>query len=649
MSFDYSQFDTLLEPLFILTEEGKVFYANETALQLCGLPFRKAQKFKFHELLTFSEKVEWCERLGSIIDPTAYKEVSFTNQEGQQGHVQLTCRKFSPADPDRHWIVYVRDVTLEERLQHKYRGELEQKEGYIEDLKKAQAELEEYSKNLEKMVEARTREITRLSLQMKALLDSLQQGFLIFGIDGKCFETTSQACRSVIEGAPAGQAIWDVLRLPENKVEGFKKWMTTVFSEMLPFEDLAPLGPPSFPHSEGKSISIEYFPLRADTGAIEGVVVVASDITSLVEAKKQAELDREHAQLIIKLVKNKKEVSGFIREAQTMLTNLANHLEQPLKNWSREEIFRVLHTVKGGSASFSVIKTAQLCHQAEQILAETQGQNFLEQATPLKEKCQAIQSSFQEFVSDTKKIWGDKSVPEERTVELPVSEIMLLSERISKWSDGQDKAEDLLKKYLFEPIGSFFEPYKDLIQNIADKEQKQIKELRIINGDLKILPEVYSSLLACLVHAFRNAVDHGIEASATREGAGKPLEGQISVEFNLLNLPASILQIKISDDGGGIDPAKIRNKLIEKGIATVTESDQEVIQRVFDTEFSTKAIATETSGRGVGMDAILISALTMGGTAWVDSVLGEGTTLTIEIPYLLEPRMPVSPRLLGVA
>ncbi len=642
MSFDYSQFDTLLEPLFVLEEDGKIIYANEAALNICAMPLRKALKSKFQEVLTFDEKIEWCDRLGSIIDPTSYKEVHFKNQDGQEGRVQLTCRKFTPAAPDRHWIVFVRDVTLEERLQNKYRGELEQKEGYIEELKKAQAELEEYSKNLEKMVADRTVEITRLNLQMKALLDSLRDGFLIFGPDGQCFETSSQACLHVLEGPPSGKAIWDVLRLPENKVPGLQKWMTTIFSEMLPFEDLAPLGPQTFPHSQGKSISIDYFPLRAATGVIEGVVVVASDITTLVEAKKQAELDREYAQLIIKLVKNKKEISGFIREAQNLLSGLHQHLEKPIKDWSREEIFRALHTIKGGSASFSVVQTAHLCHEAEQILADTQGNSFLEKAQPLKQKCLEIQTSFQNFMSETQSILGEKGLSEERMIEMPISEILLLSQRLSKWSQGQDTAEDLLTKYMMESIGNFFEPYKDLIQNVAHTEGKKIDELQLINGDLKILPEVYSPLLSCLVHAFRNAVDHGIEKPEDRQQLGKPEAGHISVHFNLLDQAGRMLQIKITDDGGGIDPDRIRKKLHEKGIATVTESNQEVIQRVFDSEFSTKSMATETSGRGVGMDAILISALSLGGTAWVDSVVGQGTTLTIEVPYIKEQLQPRS-------
>ena len=649
MSFDYSLFDTLLEPLFILAEDGKIIYANEPALQLCALPFRKAQKLKFCEILTFNEKVEWCESIGTIIDPTPYKEVRFKNHEGQEGRVQLTCRKFLPVEPEQHWMVFVRDVTLEERLQNKYRGELEQKEGYIEELKKAQAELEKYSKNLEKMVEERTREITRLNQQMKALLDSLRDGFLIFGPDGQCFETSSHACLRVLEGAPAGKAIWDVLRMPENKVPGFKKWMMTLFSEMLPFEDLAPLGPPSFPHSEGKQIAIEYFPVRTDSGTIEGVVVVASDITSLVEAKKQAELDREHARLIIKLVKNKKEISGFIREAQAMLTNLMTHLTKPDKDWSRDEIFRALHTVKGGCASFSVIKTAHLCHEAEQILADAKSEYFFEKASPLKQKCYDIQNSFQEFISDTKAILGDKGLSEERMIEMPVSEMIQWSQKISKWSEGQDIANELLKKYLMEPIGTFIEPYKELIQTVAQSENKKVDALEIVNENLRILPEVYSPLLSCLVHAFRNAVDHGIEFPAARLACGKPDAGHISVQFNLIETSTSTLQIKIADDGGGIDPFSIRKKLHEKGLSTATESDYEVIQRVFDTEFSTKTVTTEISGRGVGMDAILISALNLGGTAWVDSVVGQGTTLTIEVPYIKEQNAAQRNPLLKVA
>jgi two-component system chemotaxis sensor kinase CheA len=636
MSFDYSVFDTLLEPLFIVAEDHKIIYANETALLMCGLTLRKLQKIRFDEALSFGNRIEWLENLTSVTDATAYKELSFKNTEGQEGRGQITCRPFTASAPDQHWIIYVRDVTLEERLQKKYRGELEQKEGYIEELKKAQAELEKYSKNLEKMVEARTHEITRLNQQMKALLDSLHQGFLIFGRDGQCFEVSSKACETVLESSPSGKAIWDVLRMPAGKVEGFKKWMLTMFEEMLPFEDLAPLGPPEFPHSAGKTVAIEYFPLRSDAGRIDGVVVVASDITSLVEARKQAAEEREHASLIIKLVKNRKEISRFIRESQDMLRDLKLHLKRTTSHWDREQLYRTLHTVKGGSASFSVMKTAELCHQAEQIIAEAPGEALHARAQDLKSKCEAIDQAFTQFVSETRNILGDKGLSEERSIEIPVSEIMHISRRISHWSKGQELADQLIKTYIMEPIGSYFEPYKELVQSVAQQEEKKVRELEVHNAELKILPEIYSSLLACLVHAFRNGVDHGIEKPEVRRERGKPEAGSIEVFLDIVKKDSDILRIRVVDDGAGIHPEKIREKLRHKGITTQYLSDHEVIQHVFNSEFSTKDVVTETSGRGVGMDAILIAALQLGGQAWVDSVVGEGTTLTIEVPYLLE-------------
>jgi two-component system chemotaxis sensor kinase CheA len=137
------------------------------------------------------------------------------------------------------------------------------------------------------------------------------------------------------------------------------------------------------------------------------------------------------------------------------------------------------------------------------------------------------------------------------------------------------------------------------------------------------------------VHAFRNAVDHGIEFPAAREESGKNPEGLISVSFAKIDQNGSPwLEIKIQDDGGGIDPAKIRERLSAKGMDVSQEDDEQIIQHVFDSQFSTKTVVTETSGRGVGMDAILHSAQKLGGKAFVTSQIGKGTCLSVQVPYL---------------
>ena len=115
MSFQI--FDTLLDSVFIVDENQTVLYINETAGNLLQLPprnlLRKAPKFD--SLFKFSEVVLALDGLKSVTEPTAYQEVSFTTENGQRGTVQITIQ---PAEGStKNWIIYARDVTLEQNLQ----------------------------------------------------------------------------------------------------------------------------------------------------------------------------------------------------------------------------------------------------------------------------------------------------------------------------------------------------------------------------------------------------------------------------------------------------------------------------------------------------------------------------------------------------
>lgn len=631
MTFAYSLFDALLEPCFVLNKDLKVVYCNETAAILCNLTIRKVQRSNFRDLFSFSEPVEWLNAIENVVEWTPYKEVKFSTPEGGAGKVQITCQEGPPiADGERTWIVFVRDVTLEERLQNKYRGELEQKEGYIVELQKAQSELEKYSKNLEKMVEERTIEIRQLNHLMGALLDSLSQGFFAFDKDGRCHDFSSKACETVLEGRPNGKAVWDVLKVPPHKVDGVKKWMRTLFADMLPFADLAVLGPPTYPHSEGHHIKLEYFPLASEAGT-EGIVVVASDITALIEAQRDAETERENARLILNLVNKRQQISRFVRETQIVLKDLRSLLAADPASWNTEEIFRCLHTTKGGCASFSVHRAANATHEAENRLALYRDDPTPDKATRLREQSQLVVQEFDHFLEETKKILGPAAFSENRHVEVSVEDLKRICGELGRSSGpAQELAAALRSTYLLERAGSFFEPYDEVIRTVAEQEFKQVRPLMIEGGDLPILPEAYSTLFSTFVHAFRNAVDHGIETPETRVQRGKPEAGTISVA---LKKTGGHLTITMTDDGNGIDPRRIRAKLASKGVDTAGESDAQVIQHVFDSSFSTRDIVTETSGRGVGMDAIKVSAEDLGGTCVVSSKPGEGTVLTVSVPW----------------
>jgi two-component system chemotaxis sensor kinase CheA len=619
---NYRIFDTLLEPVFVIDGEKKVLYCNEPAALICELSVRKITRGQvFDEIIKFETTPLFLQSLVELNESSPYQELNFeSTASGKTGKAQITAQPVSHTEAEKQaWLIFFRDVTLEETLQKKYRAELEQ--------------VQHYSKNLEKMVDERTAEIKKLNQTMSALLDSLGQGFFIFNSEGHCLDVFSRACSATVETEPPGKKVWDVLRLEQKQVPGFQKWLTTVFAEMLPFEDLSPLAPQSFTHSEGRHVQLEYYPLKSNEGPIEGVVVVATDVTNLVEARREAEVERAYAKMIVNLVKNKRQVAGFLREAQDLLLGLKSETQKK-ESLDPDSTFRYLHTLKGGASSFSIKAMADVCHEAESTLSQFKWDGITPAGVAkLAQLSDDIEISFQNFKKENHVILGAAAQSQERWIEAPVSRFTDFKRSLEP--QYKDLADRFSSQFLAEPIGNFFDHYNEVVQNVAVTEGKQVAPLVFENSDLAIIPEPYENLFSTFIHSFRNSVDHGIESPSEREAAGKPWDGKISVSFSRTKaFEKEYLLIQIKDDGAGVAAEKIRAKLEAKGISTANETDEQVVQHIFDSQFSTKEVVTETSGRGVGMDAIQFAAQKLGGKAWVKSVRGKGTTLFVQVPWL---------------
>jgi len=186
------------------------------------------------------------------------------------------------------------------------------------------------------------------------------------------------------------------------------------------------------------------------------------------------------------------------------------------------------------------------------------------------------------------------------------------------------------------PANTIFQAFPRAVRDLAKQFRKDI-DLIIEGGDTELDKKVLEEINDPLVHIMRNAVDHGIEDPDTRVKLGKPANGTVHLGARQ---EGDRIVIEISDDGAGIDPEKVRSSAVKKGYITAAEasgmSDREAMYLIFEAGFSTAAIITEISGRGVGMDVVREFVVEkLKGSLDVESVIGQGTTFKLTIPLTL--------------
>jgi len=158
-------------------------------------------------------------------------------------------------------------------------------------------------------------------------------------------------------------------------------------------------------------------------------------------------------------------------------------------------------------------------------------------------------------------------------------------------------------------------------------------EVELRGEDTRLDRRIAQELEEALVHLVRNAVDHGIESAQAREKLGKARVGRIRLEAIATG---NRVRLSVSDDGAGIDPARVVTAALAAGLVDAERaaslSREDALRLLFIAGFSTRTEVSEVSGRGVGLDVVASAAGRVGGTATIDSRLGRGTTVTIEVP-----------------
>jgi two-component system chemotaxis sensor kinase CheA len=190
-------------------------------------------------------------------------------------------------------------------------------------------------------------------------------------------------------------------------------------------------------------------------------------------------------------------------------------------------------------------------------------------------------------------------------------------------------------KTRMQPIGNVWNKFPRIVRDLATVCGKKIR-LEMEGKETELDKTLIEAIKDPLTHIIRNSVDHGIEMPDERVANGKNPEGSL---FLRAYHEGGQVNIDIVDDGGGIDPEKIKAKAISKNLITSQDADQmsdrEVINLIFAQGFSTAEAVSNISGRGVGMDVVKTNIEKIGGTVDIQSKVGQGTTLKVKIPLTL--------------
>ncbi len=210
-----------------------------------------------------------------------------------------------------------------------------------------------------------------------------------------------------------------------------------------------------------------------------------------------------------------------------------------------------------------------------------------------------------------------------------------MSKAISNLDVVTGELQNSVMKTRMQPVKKVFGRFPRVVRDLARKLGKKI-ELRMEGEDTELDKNLVDALADPMIHMVRNCCDHGIESPAERVAAGKNETGVVTLSASQ---QGDHILLKISDDGQGMDPDKLRQVAVDKGLmdeaAADRLSDADVLNLIFAPGFSTNKEVTDISGRGVGMDVVKTNISKLNGIVHVVSTYGKGTTIEIKVPLTL--------------
>jgi two-component system chemotaxis sensor kinase CheA len=473
----------------------------------------------------------------------------------------------------------------------------------------------------------------------EVLVNSLGQGFLSFGPNGVCDKVYSQACIDLLEVVPSGKNIVDVLRVPVEQHSDIKDWLDVLFmpNHALGFYDVVSFLPQFYAHSGGRRIILLYRPIYGKNGALSRVVLIATDQTEEFVAQELATQRQDYADMICRIFRERNQFLATITHIRKFIEEAA----VPVTRDQGSSLLRLLHTLKAAVKHFHLNQLGETVHALETELrsdAMTSDEVFMAAMTLGRRR---IEEGLSEMLDTIKDMIGQDYERRGNMHEIEESSLYSFALVMGVAGVSRDVVDHYLRFIVAVPVQDCFRQFDRELIDLAEITGKQVKTVRYTGSNPPVLTRSLHALMFSFTHICRNIIDHGIEPTVTRISRGKDPAGQVSIHTDVVagdEIVPQWLLIIIGDDGGGIDPSRVRAKLslTDPDGPWRTQDDHAVIQNIFSWGFSTRDTVSDLSGRGVGMEAVEREVKALNGTIEVFSEIFHGTRFEIKVPYTLD-------------
>lgn len=468
---------------------------------------------------------------------------------------------------------------------------------------------------------AAERALRQRNEEMALILNNIAEGLLTLSAEGHIVGERSAAVARWLGEIDAGVPIWDALgRADPACAAWFRAAWEGVVDGLLPLE-VALEQLPRVLRVADRHIRIACAPVGAwsDEQRPARFLVILSDITEAVARERAEAEQRALMGLFDRLLRDRSGVIDFLEEGDALVQRLRAFAGEAGPAYAG--MLRDLHTLKGNSALFGVMTVSEACHAVEEELSE-QG---AEAATPealarVASTWDAVAVRARGFVEARRE--GPEVGPEEMK-----SLQAALAARAS-----HEAIEALVASWQHEPVRQRLARFASQAQVLARRLGKGEIAVVVEDHGLRLPRDRWASFWGSFAHAIRNAVDHGLETPDERRALRKPPVGTLTLEAGAFeDASGPGLFVEIADDGRGIDWERVRARARALGIPAESEADLE--HALFADGLSTREIASEISGRGVGTAALLAAVKAQGGEIAIHSTPGQGTRFRFRFPF----------------